>query len=72
MLWYQPLKDTLFDQLYYNSEIEWLFTDFNLDMFQKVRTYMVKFNSDKEFKMLLFLMYGVSFRRIVIYIFLIK
>jgi LPS export ABC transporter protein LptC len=47
-----PLKDTLFsDQLYYNSEIEWLFTDFNFRYVSENKDILGKgFNSDKEFK----------------------
>ena len=47
-----PLKDTLFsDQLYYNSEIEWLFTDFNFRYVSESKDIYGKgFNSDKEFK----------------------
>ena len=47
-----PLKDTLFsDQLYYNSEIEWLFTDFKFRYVSESKDIYGKgFNSDKEFK----------------------
>ena len=47
-----PLKDTLFsDQLYYSSEMEWLFTDFNFRYVSENKDINGKgFNSDKEFK----------------------
>ena len=47
-----PLKDTLFsEQLYYSSEMEWLFTDFNFRYVSENKDIYGKgFNSDKEFK----------------------
>ena len=47
-----PLKDTLFsDQLYYSSEMGWLFTDFNFRYASENKDIFGKgFNSDKEFK----------------------
>ncbi len=47
-----PLKDTLFsNQLYYSSEMEWLFTDFNFRYVSENKDIYGKgFNSDKEFK----------------------
>tara|TARA_B100000886_G_scaffold81831_1_gene53255 strand:+ start:349 stop:705 length:357 start_codon:yes stop_codon:yes gene_type:complete len=47
-----PLQDTLFsDQLYYSSEMQWLFTDFNFRYVSENKDINGKgFNSDKEFK----------------------
>ena len=47
-----PLKDTLFsDQLYYSSEMEWLFTDFSFRYVSEHKDIYGKgFNSDIEFK----------------------
>ena len=47
-----PLHDTLFsDQLYYSSEMQWLFTDFNFRYVSENKDINGKgFNSDKEFK----------------------